>query len=62
MDKILLSPREVALALGIGKTTVYSLMNDGHLQNDKIGNSTKIPVTSVNEYLRPNGCLAGLPV
>jgi excisionase family DNA binding protein len=42
MLKILYSVLEACAALGIGKTTLYQLHNDGRIKFLKVGRSTKI--------------------
>ena len=37
-------------ALGIGRTHLYQLINDGHLEIRKIGRRTVIPVSSLKRY------------
>lgn len=42
------SVRDVAEMLGLGRTTIYKLMNDGHLTRIKVGARTLIPAADVN--------------
>jgi excisionase family DNA binding protein len=43
MDKLLLTPVEAARALGIGRSTVYELMQTGQLASVRIGACRRIP-------------------
>ncbi len=42
---------DAALLLGIGRTSVYELMNDGNLQSVKIGARRLIPRTSIEAFV-----------
>lgn len=56
MNQVLFSPQEVAKTLGIGRTKVYELIGDGHLHKIKIGNSSRIPLSSLQAFLKAHGC------
>lgn len=45
-------------ALGVGRTGVYKLIDQGLLKCFKIGNAYKIPKSALIEYIR-NGCKGG---
>jgi excisionase family DNA binding protein len=49
--KLLLTVGEVAHALSIGRSQVYKLLERGTLQSLKIGNSRRIPIKAVHDYL-----------
>jgi excisionase family DNA binding protein len=51
MDKLLLTPEEVAEALGIGRTKVYELMRLGLIESVKIDGCRRIPTAAVHEYV-----------
>jgi excisionase family DNA binding protein len=51
MDKLLLTPEEVAEALGIGRTKVYELIRLGLIESVKIDGSRRIPTVAVHEYV-----------
>jgi excisionase family DNA binding protein len=51
MDKLLLTPEEVADALGIGRTKVYELMRLGLIESVKIDGCRRIPTAAVHEYV-----------
>lgn len=51
MNKLLLKPEEVAEVLSIGRTKIYALMADGQLASVRIGNSRRIPLDAVNEFI-----------
>jgi len=51
MDKLLLTPEEVAEVLSIGRTKVYALIANGDLVSVRIGNSRRVPRGAVNEYI-----------
>jgi excisionase family DNA binding protein len=52
MDRILLTPEEVAEALHVGRCTVYDLIRTNQLQSLKIGKLRRIPVEAVYEFAR----------
>lgn len=47
----LLTVREVAFALGCGRTSVYGLIARGELPTVKVGRLTRIPVSAVAEFV-----------
>ena len=49
--KLAYSPDEAALALGVGRTTVFGLLKEGRLKRVKIGTSTVIPRSSLEALL-----------
>jgi excisionase family DNA binding protein len=50
--KLLLDVVEVAGVLGCGRTYVYELINRGELRPVKLGRLTRIPVASVEDFVR----------
>lgn len=52
MERVLLSPEEVAEALHVGRCTVYDLIRTGQLPSGKIGKLRRIPVDAVREFAR----------
>ncbi|WP_084606149.1 helix-turn-helix domain-containing protein [Agreia bicolorata] len=50
MEKLMLTPEEVAESLGIGRSTVYGLLRLRLISSVKIGRSTRVPVSSLREY------------
>jgi excisionase family DNA binding protein len=51
MDRKTYRVNEVAQILGIGRTTIYKLIDEGKLQRIKIGASTLITAASVEALL-----------
>ena len=51
MSKLLLTVREAAEALGIGRSKVYDLMNRGALRSVYIDGCRRIPAAAVEEYV-----------
>lgn len=51
MEKMLLTPEEVAEMLGIGRSTVYNLIGEHLLRSFKIGRSRRVLVSDVQEYV-----------
>ena len=43
---------EVAAMLGLGRTTVYKLLDEGHLSRVKVGARTLIPARDVEALLQ----------
>ncbi len=52
MDRVLLTPEEVAEALHVGRCTVYDLIRTNQLQSFKIGKLRRIPVDAVHEFVK----------
>lgn len=52
MKKLLLSPRDVGEALGIGQTKVYELLRDGSLGSIKIGRLRRIPWDELDRFVQ----------
>jgi excisionase family DNA binding protein len=48
----LLAVPEVARLLGVGRTTIYALINARELQTVKIGTSRRISVISLQQYIQ----------
>jgi excisionase family DNA binding protein len=51
MERLLLTPEEVAEALGIGRTKVYELMRLGLIESVKIHGCRRIPTEAVHDYV-----------
>lgn len=53
----LLTPVDVMEILGIGKNTVYGLLNSGKLTAFRVGRSWRIPVDALEQFMLcvPNG-------
>ena len=52
MDKVLLTPKEAAAALGIGRSKLYQLLASGRLTSVQIGTCRRVPVAAVEEFVR----------
>ena len=52
MERVLLTPEEVAEALHVGRCTVYDLIRTNQLQSFKIGKLRRIPVDAVHEFAK----------
>ncbi len=52
MERLLLTAEEVAEALNVGRTRVYSLIASKQLTSVKIGHLRRIPGDAVREYAR----------
>lgn len=50
-EQYLYSPIDVAKVMGISRSQVYNLMNDGHLASVHIGRSRRISRQQVTEYI-----------
>ena len=48
---ILLTPTEAARALGIGRSKLYELMQDGVLESVHIGTCRRIPVDALSDLV-----------
>jgi excisionase family DNA binding protein len=51
MERLLLTPEEVAEVLGIGRTKVYELMRLGLIESVKIHGCRRIPTVAVHNYV-----------
>ena len=51
MDRLLLTPTEVAAALGIGRSKVYELMQTGQLESVHIGACRRVPADALHSFL-----------
>lgn len=51
MKPLALSVLEAARSLGIGRTTMYELLNDGAISSVKIGRRTLVPITELEKLL-----------
>jgi excisionase family DNA binding protein len=49
--RLLLTVREAAHALGVGRSTVYELINAGELEVVHIGRACRVPVAVVEAYV-----------
>ena len=61
MDKLLFTPSEAAAVLGIGRSKVYELLNDGHLTSVRIDRCRRIPadeLVALVERLRSAAALS----
>jgi excisionase family DNA binding protein len=47
MDKLLLTTTEAAVALGIGRSKVYELLQTGQLRSVRIGTCRRIPADAL---------------
>lgn len=52
MDRKAYKVNEVALALGLSRTTIYKLIGDGELRRIKLGATTLIAADSVDALLQ----------
>jgi len=51
MDIIAVSINDAAKALGLGRTTIYALINDGKLEARKLGRRTLVTTGSIRAVL-----------
>jgi excisionase family DNA binding protein len=49
---VLLRPKEVMDILGIGKNTMYHLLDSGRLQGVRIGRCWRVPGDALEKFLR----------
>ena len=55
MEKLLLTPEEVARVLSIGRSKVYELISNGELESLRIGASRRISVRAVERFIAERG-------
>ncbi len=51
MDKLLLTPREAADVLGIGRSLLYQLLRTGDVASVQIGRCRRIPAANLPELI-----------
>lgn len=51
-EQMTLTPEQVADRLQVALRTVYSLLRSGQLHAVKVGRQWRVPVASLDEYLR----------
>jgi len=61
MDKLLLTPREAAEVLGIGRSKLYELLQAGQIPSVRIGKCRRIPATALRELVEKLSCDADAP-
>jgi len=55
VDKRCLSVDETATAVGLGRTKIYELINEGKLKSVKVGRRRLVPAAAVDEFLETLG-------
>lgn len=51
MEKLLLTPAEAAVCLGIGRSKLYELLNAGVIASIRIGNCRRIPCGALDGFI-----------
>ena len=51
MEKLLLTPREAADVLGIGRSKLYELLQAGQIPSVRIGKCRRIPATALRQLV-----------
>jgi excisionase family DNA binding protein len=51
-EKILISPDEGCIALGVGRSTMFKMLASGEIPSIKVGRLRRIPVESLQEWAR----------
>ncbi len=51
MEQLLVTPREAARALSIGRSTLYQLLANGSITAVKIGRARRIPAAVLREWI-----------
>jgi len=49
--RLLLTPEEAAVVLGVGRTTLYGLLAAGALASVQIGRPRRVPVAALDRYV-----------
>jgi excisionase family DNA binding protein len=52
VPKLLLTPKEAARVLGVGRTTLYELLRTGAVTSVRIGGSRRVPTSAVEDFVR----------
>lgn len=50
-EKLLYTPEEAALALGISRSSLYLLMGDGSLPSVRLGSRRRIPAAALHRFV-----------
>jgi excisionase family DNA binding protein len=61
MEKLLLTPAEVAATLGIGRTRVYEMLARGELPQMRIGRSIRVPRHALARWVDERSAVHGAP-
>lgn len=56
MERLLLTAKEAADALGIGRSKVYELIMSGELESVRIGGSRRVPVEALRDFVNELRC------
>lgn len=48
---VLLTPKDVMDILGVGKNTVYRLLDSGELPGFRVGRSWRIPANNIRDFM-----------
>lgn len=59
MDIIAVSINDAARALGLGRTSIYSLINDGKLEARKLGRRTLVTTQSIRALIDGAAIIGG---
>lgn len=51
MEKMLLTPAEAAVSLGIGRSKLYELLSAGVIVSIRIGNCRRIPAFALEDFV-----------
>lgn len=51
MEKLLLTPAEAAVSLGIGRSKLYELLSAGVITSIRIGNCRRIPTFALDAFV-----------
>jgi excisionase family DNA binding protein len=51
MDKLLVTPTEAAVLIGVGRTTIYSLIARGIIPSVRIGRSVRVPLEPLRNWV-----------
>jgi excisionase family DNA binding protein len=54
MEPLVISINDTAKALGVGRSSIYSLIKDGRLESIKIGRRTLLTTASINRLAQGN--------
>jgi excisionase family DNA binding protein len=51
VERLLYTPEEAALALGISRSTLYVLLSDGRLQSVRLGTRRRIEADALRKFV-----------
>lgn len=55
MEKLLMTPTEAAVLIGVGRTRIYDLIAGGVIPSIRIGRSVRVPLDGLRQWIASQG-------